>query len=363
LTRLHVLLSVSIAILVAALLAGCDLFDGDGDGEDPQQVLEQTFSGDTQVDSAVIDVTLTASAGDAGSLDASIDGPVQGVEGEFPQFDLAASVNAEGAGQSFDFEGGVTSTGDAGFVNYQGTDYEVPSDVFNSFSQAYQQSAAQQEGQAGASFQEQCEQAIEQAGGDAAACDIDFAGWLTNLQNEGGEDVEGTETTHISGDADISQIVEDLRTLASSVPGGEQIPTEQLQQVTDAVTEASIDVFSGTDDRILRRLELALTIEPPEQAAAVPVESVNVDFSVTLSEVNEEQTVDAPTDTRPLSELLDQLGISGLLGQGLGGPSLGGLPSVPETGSGGTGGANEEYLNCVAEAKTPDEFQACSETL
>ena len=39
---------------------------------------------------------------------------------------------------------------------------------------------------------------------------VDPQTWLTNLSNEGDEDVEGTETIHIHGDADVEQIFSDF---------------------------------------------------------------------------------------------------------------------------------------------------------
>ncbi len=77
-----------------------------------------------------------------GNVDASISGPFQAEEGQFPQFDLTASVTGEGAGQSVDFQGGLTSTGDKLYVTYQDTPYEVPDDVFKQVQQNYQASAA-----------------------------------------------------------------------------------------------------------------------------------------------------------------------------------------------------------------------------
>ena len=50
-----------------------------------------------------------------------------------------------------------------------------------------------------AAFQEQCQTAAEQGGIDASLCDTDPFSLLTNLENEGDEDVEGTETIHVHG--------------------------------------------------------------------------------------------------------------------------------------------------------------------
>ncbi len=76
-----------------------------------------------------------------------------------------------------------------------------------------------------------------------------------------------------------------------------------------AIKDASVDVYSGTDDHLLRKLSLSLSIAPP---AGSGVSSVKVDFSVTISDLNQPQTITAPSGAKPISGLLSQLGISGL---------------------------------------------------
>jgi hypothetical protein len=125
--------------------------------------------------------------------------------------------------------------------------------------------------------------------------------------------------------------------------------------VQDAVKQASIDVYSGTDDHLLRKLSLGLQIEPPAGTGAT-VSSVDVNFSIAFSDVNQPQTITAPSNAKPLSELLNQLGIPGLPGVG---GSTGGF-SLP----GGTGGASgSSYQNCIAQAKTPSDIQKCATKL
>jgi len=340
----------SAALLGAGLFAGCG---GDSaSDEDPADVLERTFSGDKQVDSGVLDVSFSASAEgeSSGEASGSLSGPFQSEgEGALPSFDLTASVSASGAGQELDFEGGVISTGDAGFVNYQGTDYEVDDEIFQSFRQGFEESS----GQAGAEPANPCAstEVLEAAG-------VDPVNWLTNLENEGTEDVEGTETIHVSGDANVEQLIEDVQAIQAEC--GEQVsevgPLE-LGIAEDAIDEASIDVYSGVDDDILRKLDFSFAIDVP--AAAGGGGSADVSLSLTLSGVNEEQTIEAPTDARPLSELAPELGGLGLLG-GLGAGGATPAPVVPDPGAGGAGTApSQEFLDCLSQAETAEDAQAC----
>jgi hypothetical protein len=326
------LLALCVVILaLPAALAGCG-GDGGGGGEDPAQVLEQTFNNSEQITSGQVGISLDGSAEgtQSGSLTATIEGPFQLDEGDqtaFPQLDLSAQVSASGAGQTFDFDGGLIATQDNAFVEYQGEVYEVGSSLFQQFRTAYERSVRQSQGQQG---DQSASSVFDRLG-------IDPQTWLTNLSNEGDEDVEGTETVHIHGDADIEQILSDLTKIAEQVPGASAstLDPSQLDQVKSAIQEASLDVYSGKDDHVLRRLGVSLAIEPPESAGGA-VTSVNVDFTLTLSDVNEAQTISAPSGAKPISGLLEQLGLSGLGPFGSAGGSVG-----------GGGGPSPAYLDCI----------------
>lgn len=373
-TRTKLLAIATMCLLGAGLLvAGC----GGGD-EDPEDVLTETFSSDTQVNSGTLDLSISGSAEGAtgGSLDASLSGPFQAEEGQFPQFALTASVNGEGVGQSISFEGGVTSTGDALFVNFNGTDYELPADVFKQVQENYEVSSAQTDTSTG-TFQEQCQRAAEQGQLDPSICDIDPLSLFTNLENESDADVEGTETTHISGDINIAEIGNIAAEAIAASPQGQFLPPGSLEGVTaqleEAVDEASFDVYSGKEDRVLRKLDISVAVAPPEDTAGlVPIDSISFDFSVALGAVNEPQTIEAPADPQPFDGLLDELGASGLPLGDLGGLGGGSLPGgdiydfdgpggVTPGGSGGAGATSGAYLDCIDSATTPEEIAGCVE--
>ena len=345
-TRIRTAVAVlAIALPVPAAVAGCGGGD-EGGTEDPQQVLDQTFNNPERISSGNVDIALDASAEGAqsGSVNASIAGPFQGDPNDptaFPQFDLTADLSASGAGQTFGFNGSLIATQDNAYVEYQDQPYEIGSSIFQQFKSAYARSA--QQAQAG---QQQSGSVLKQFG-------IDPKTWVTNVTNEGDEDVEGTDTIHIHGDADVSKIFSDIGKLAQQAPGGTtSVTPAQLNQIKNAVQDATVDVYSGADDHLLRELAISLTIALPPGAQ---VSSVDVDFSITLGEVNEQQTISAPSGAKPISELLSKLGISGLPLGSLGGAS-GALP-------GGGGGASQAYLNCVQQAKTPDDINACASKL
>jgi hypothetical protein len=365
------LAACALALPIPAAVAGCGS-DSGSSSEDPQQVLDDTFNNDAKVSSGNLDLTANVSAGDAGSFDLELQGPFQtdpDNPGMLPQLDWTASAKGGAAGQNVDFSGQLVITSDNAYVVYNGNTYEVGADMFKQF----QDSAAQLQKQAGGSstsgqsFSDSCKAAVDQAGGDSSVCDVDFTSWLTNLSNEGTEDVEGTSTVKVSGDADVQAILTDFINIAKQTGGAADLQgfdPSQLGIVEDAIKDAHIDVYSGEDDNILRKLDFSMSIDPSAipSPTPVPVDNIDVNFGVTLSGVNEDQTIEAPSgEAKPISDLLGSLGALG----GIGG--LGSIPGAGSSGSGSGGGgiesANQKYLDCVAKATSPDEINKCTALL
>jgi hypothetical protein len=343
LTRIRACVLVLALILVLpAAVAGCG-GDGGGGGEDPGEVLDQTFNNPEGITSGQVSISLVS-----GTLTATIEGPFQTDKDNpaaFPQLDLSVQINASGASQPVDFDGGLVATKDNAFVEYQGQAYEVGSSYFQRFQRVYQRLGRQA----------QARRRNSSASSIFERLGIDPQTWLTNLSNEGEETVEGTETIHVRGDADVEQIVSDVGRIAQRAPGGaaQAVDPAQLERVESAIQDASLDVYSGKDDRILRKLSLSLDIVPPEGAGGSAASDVTVDFSLTLSDVNGPQAISGPSSAEPISGLLSGLGLGDL-----------GLPGPPNgSGGGGGGGTSSDYLTCIEDATTPAEINECASQL
>jgi hypothetical protein len=376
LNRIRILLLVgALALPVPAAIAGCG--GDDGSDVDPQTVLDQTFNNDTKISSGDLSLSLSGSVEGAqsGSFDANLDGPFQADPNDpaaIPQFDLTGSLSAEGAGQSISFDGGLTVTEDNAYVEYGGSAYEVGSRIFGQFKQLAEQAAAKRQSQNteglsfGEAFKRGCEASVRRQGGDPSACDIDFSSWLTDLSSEGTEEIEGAESDHISGSLDVDAMLQDLVALGSSLPqAAASAPTdEQIQQVADAVSDASFDLYSATEDHTLRGLDFNLGIDPSQipEAEASGVESAEVGFEMRLGAVNEEQTIEAPSGARPLQDLLRQFGVSPDALGGLGGAGGSGL-TLPDTSAPGGDQAADAYFKCLDKAQTADDINECASAL
>jgi hypothetical protein len=354
--RIRAFIAVAVAVLLGLALVACG--EGDEGGEDPQQVLEDTFNNEQSIDSGSFDLSIKVDAeGDqGGSFEAGLGGPFQSADGGIPQFDVDADVNLDTSAQDFSGSAGLTSTGQAAFVSFQDTDYEVPQELFDQFATSFNrlQQKSEAQGNQGSNL-------LESIG-------VDPTNWLTDLSNDGTEDVEGTETVHISGQADVPKLVEDIKAIAQRAPdvGGQRVTPQQLGQLdalTTIIQSADFDIFSGESDDLLRKLEAKLELNPPPGTAGAP-DAVEVELSLTISDVNEPQTISAPSGAQPLAGLLQQLGIDpsqlggalrGGLGAGL--PQSGGSPTPP------SGGASQAYLQCLQQAQGAAAVQQCAELL
>jgi hypothetical protein len=356
LTRIRAAVALAVALGAAILIAACG--GGGGNNEDPHQVLTQTFSNPKSITSGQFKLNLdieSSGGSQPGKIEAALGGPFQGEQGKFPQFKVDADIKAEGGSRSFSGSGGLTSTGDKAFVNFQGTDYEVPQQLFDQFTTTFTQLQSQSQSQ-------------NQGSGLLKSLGIDPSSWLTNVKNEGTEDVEGTNSIHISGQADVPKLVSDIKTIAQNAPQGAGITPQQLSQLdslTGVIKSADFDIFSGESDKLLREIEANVDLTPPPGTPGAP-SSVTLDFKLTFSDVNQPQTISAPSSSQPLSTLLQQFGIDpnqlgGALRGGLGSggalPQSGGSPTPPSNSS------SQAYLQCLSQAQGQAALQQCASLL
>jgi hypothetical protein len=354
LVRIRALALIALALASALLVAACG--GGGGNDEDPEQVLRETFSNPTSIRSGTfdLDVRIETSGGESpGKLEAKLGGRFQsrGAD-EFPLFDFDVSVHGEGGAQSFSGTGGLTSTGDAAFLKLQGTEYSVPPALYNQFVTTFVQLQSRQ--QAG------------EGGGLLDSLGIDISNWLTDLENEGTEEIEGTETIHVSGKANVPRVVEDLTKIAERAGSAAgNVNPAQFDRLRDTIESGEIDVNSGEDDKLLRRLQLDFELKPPEGTPGAP-DSVTFFLQLNLAAVNRPQDVQAPASAQPLRNLLDRYGIDlGKLGNALRG-GLGTSGALPESGGSTappSASATERYQQCLQQASGAVELQRCASLL
>jgi hypothetical protein len=368
---------LALLALAAGLLAGC----GGGSEEDARALLKRSFK--ESIPSANVTIDVAAKVDGVPQLNQPVrfklGGPYKSNgTGKLPSLNWDVSVS--GGGQTF--SAGLISTGDRGFVNFQGTNYEADEATMAQLKQA----AAQGNRGTGA-------QSLKQYGVDPLA-------WTRDAKVEGESDVAGVETKHVTSAIDVKKLFTDLNKIASRAGGQlgqarpQQLTPEVIDQIEKVVKEPKLDVYVGKDDDKIRRFALSLDFQVPEQqqAQARGLKGGNVTVSVEFAGVGDPQTIQAPANAKPLSDLTKQLqGLGGALGAtgGIGGDTGsagGGVGDGGATGSGeelpggtpggapgaeGGGGRTptseqfQEYAECLNKTKPSDAagLEKCSDLL
>ncbi len=348
-------------LLAVALIAGCgggSGGDGSDGGSDPQAVLDSALGGGEPIKSGVLDLGLSieSSAAQGGKITASLTGPFQSSgDGKLPQLDLDAKASGDTAGAPFDFDVGLTLTSDSAYVSYGGSAYKVDDATFELLQSSYEKSSQLQSSQ--------------DTQGSLSQFGINPESWVTDLTNEGTEDLDGTEVVHITGTADIGKIVQDLTTVAQQTGQASQLDSGSLDQLKSSISNATIDVYASSDDSTLRKFEVKVDIADPTGGS----DTTSIDLSVGIADPGGDQTISAPADAKPIQDLLSQipggagaLGSLGSLGAGSSGSTNSGsgssAPPTPSSGAGSSDAASA-YLDCAAKAKTPAAVDDCASLL
>jgi hypothetical protein len=380
LSRKRTFALLAIFAALAAVLSACG-GGGGGSSDDPQQVIEQaTFEG---VESGDLSMTMNVKAEgeNGGNMKIDLSGPFQSTgKKSLPELAMTVKANGEAEGESIDFEGGVTVLGDRAYIGFDNKNYEVDPTTFGFIKSGFEE--AEQEG------------SKESAGSEATACQKEATSlkldeFVDNLENEGGEEVDGVKTTKLSGDLNpkgaVDSIVQLLETpaCASQLEAAGPLPLGELKsmegELTSAIKQAHAEIYVGEDDHIVRKVVADLTVEPKGTD-----EKAEIDVDVTLSGVNEKQSIKAPANAEPLEKLFGELGVNPLelLGamEGGGGDDIGSLIEGITSEMGGeeangvspstdesleelelpTTGESKEFTECLAEAKSASDVQECA---
>jgi hypothetical protein len=375
LSRKRIIALLAAFVALAAILSACG-GGGGGSSEDPEKVIEEaTFEG---VESGEIGfkMTINSEGDEPGEVNVDLSGPFQSTgKGSLPELAMTASAKGEANGEKVDFEGGLTLLGDRAYVAYKGKNYEVEPTTFGFIKSGFEE--AEQEGEK------------ESAGAEATACQqaatsLDLGEFVDNLENEGSEEVDGVETTKLSGDLNPTKAVDAVTKLlespacSSELEAAGTLPLSELKsqegELTGAIKKAHVQIYVG-EDHIPRKIDADFTVEPKGTG-----QSGDVSLEFTLGKVNEKQTIKAPQGAESIEKLFESIGVNPLelLGslQGGGGGGLGellegfsGAGGSSSSGEGSSGaeelelpstGASKEFSECLTEAQSAADVQKCA---
>jgi hypothetical protein len=337
-------LAVSL-LAAAALVAGCG---SSGSSTDARALIDKAFK--QSISSADVTLNIQAKVNGVASLSQPISfkvaGPYQSNgKGKLPSFNWQISI--AGGGQAF--SGGLLSTGDNAFVNFQGTNYEI-----------------------GTASIAKINQQRTQTGGAKSLKDfgIDPQAWVKDPQNKGDGNVNGVDTTHVQATVDVGRMFTDFNKTIAKAGGAmgttatpRQLTPSQLSTIEQVVKSPKFDIYVGKSDSKIRRLAVSVDFQIPasQQAKFKGAQGGTLTFSIDFANVGKPQTITAPANARPISELQQQLGgITGGLG-GLGGSGASGGSGAGSGGSGGSGSGGSGTGG--TKTPTPAQFAAYSKCL
>ncbi len=272
------------AALALVTVAGCG--GGEAGTSDPGQALSQTAAKLGEIRSGTLRFKLAVEPREeGGDFGFELSGPFQlGEPGELPIANVDYTQTAGDERETVT----LTSTGERAFITVDGTAYELPAEQSDELRAAGEALGGDGEGSSG----------LEE---------LQIDDWIVDAESSDGGDVGGADTDKIEAELDVVAAVNDLIELSGGIGGPDldRVEGAEAEQLRDAVKDAKLEVWTGDDDRLLRRLRVEADFDPslPEGLEELArAAGSKVVFELEIDGPNEPVEVEAPDDARPPSE-------------------------------------------------------------
>jgi hypothetical protein len=312
-----------VAVLsVAAVGAGVAIAGGPGGGgSSATGVLAQTFSGSQDVRSGVLNLSLTVTpSGGSGPLSQpltlTVNGPFQ-TNGprQPPSLDLTANATAFGQSGS----AGVISTGHAAYVTFEGSTYALPGRAMQKLRSALKHDAHISRAHSRFMHAHSVHSHSTRAHGMSAGGGLNMltrlginpSAWLVNpTVVSTNATAGGVSSTEVSAGVNVATLAQQLYGALMANGGrrgGGTLPASIPPAISSelAGVQATVQVYSGNADHILRKLVLDANVPVPTmlQPMLGGVTSASIVLSVELDNLNQPQAITAPTNVQPFRAL------------------------------------------------------------
>lgn len=282
-----------LTLLVAPLaLLGC----GGGSAGSATGLLKQTLTGAHRVHSGRLELSLSVRPTGSSTLRWPISLRFGGAfeslgAGRMPKSDFTVSL----AGNGSHVRIGLLSTGAAGYVSLGAASYRLPASDYRRLAAGFG-SVAVPPGGGGS--------------GALAALGIRPLRWLSHPIVIGKEMVAGAPTTHIRARIDVRALLGELpallaRASALGVSGARTLSSAlspaARTRIANSIRSPTVDVWTGTADRTVRRLQVELTV-PVGGTLSVALgglSSAHVALTMQYAQLNQRQTIVAPAHAQP----------------------------------------------------------------
>jgi hypothetical protein len=344
----------SVTVLIVALVLGACAGGGDSE-DDVKASLDQALRGSI----ASADVNLDAQISIQGlkgferPVRIQATGPYIAARRTIPKVDLDITAGSPEAGQTI--QAGFLSTGDRAFVKFGSGYYEQPrADVARANRQLRRRAGAN-------------------GRGGFAGLGLEPRDWVVDAVSRGDAKVAGVEVERFGGKLDLAAMFTDLNRFverSANVVGGSNpdvprpLTKQDIDRLASIVDNPTFEIYVGKDDGLVRRIagNLKLSVPTAERSRFGGISGGSLKFSLELSNVDGDQEVVAPRDSRPISDLRKALGgIGALSGAG----ALGGddsatgtdtesTPAPSGTGTEPNASGIQAYSDCLDKAQPSD---------
>ncbi len=301
----NTIIRTAVALLALAscvfLLSACS-----GSSGSAESLLSETFSGHTPIESGKVNLSFSLSATGKSAttqpLAVTLTGPFENTgSGKLPRFDLQLQLSAAG----HPLAAGTTSTGSALFVQLGGTWFSMPSSTYKTIEEGYAKATSTA--------------ATSKVRSTFSALGIEPGHWLTDPTQVGTTTIAGDPTVHLTAAVDIPALLADVSKLSqagsslglSSPVGGSSsgLSPALVTELAKSIKAAHVDIYTGQSDHSLRRLEVTAIVSgtPQTQALLGGLSSARLKILLEFSSLNKPQTISAPANPQPPSQLLPAL--------------------------------------------------------
>jgi len=254
---------------LALLVPGCG--GGSSSGGNAQQVLSETASNLGKIRSGELALELSFGGMGSDKSGFQLNGPFALKQGALPeaQLDYTQIAGSKSVTSTF------ISTGDKAYVSTRGVTYVLPPKLADQVRSAV-------------------------GTGTALGQQFDLSSWIEEPELLDGGDVGGASTDKVSARLNVVNAVNSLLQLASQLQSKPALSTPQSQaQVRRAVEKATIDVWTGKDDRLLRKLDISIKFSPTASQKVKSLVGASLLFHLAITNPNEQIHVEAPQNTQP----------------------------------------------------------------
>lgn len=263
-----------------------------------RSLVRQSFAARHLVHSGVVSLVLTVLPRGSSELTRpftlTVAGPFDAeANGRLPAFDLALDASIQGHHGHLEV---ISSASGAAYVTLAGHSYRMPPSLYRGVGEVFGSlvtGTSTESGPGGAHL--------------LSSMGVDPITWLSDLRIAGTGTIGGTTVTHVRARLGVGRLLTGLSkllsvavqgssTLAQVLPAG--IPPDTRAQIRRAIKRPSFDLWTGTADRIIRRLSVGASIPVSGSARVLlgGLRSADVEITLDYDDVNKPQAVVAPTD-------------------------------------------------------------------